>query len=300
MNRDPSTTGATLSKFFRVAPFFLPFAFSLIPPLSIISPIPLFILTLRNELRVSLLALAGNLLFIALLRDPLLAWVAGLYWFSIGVFFPALIRKTGRIQFSATLSYFFQISAILLGVSFLAKQTGLGIEDFVRSEISIGMDAIVKEAQGPVKELIATEGREGLFKMLMSRIPAGILIALLLSFWINLLFVSQILKGFLSRTFWTRYRTPDWLVWPTLACGALYLFTDHAPYLIGLNGFQLFMTFYTLQGFSILSFAFHRLGVHEFFRFILYALLFFLALPLVAGLGFFDLWFDFRRKFGQT
>jgi uncharacterized protein YybS (DUF2232 family) len=109
-----------------------------------------------------------------------------------------------------------------------------------------------------------------------------------------------VLKGFLSKAFWTRYRTPDWLVWPTLACGALYLFTDHAPYLIGLNGFQLFMTLYALQGYSILSFFFHRLEMHDFLKFILYALVFFLALPLVVALGFFDLWFDFRRKFGQT
>jgi hypothetical protein len=185
-------------------------------------------------------------------------------------------------------------------VAILARHAGLGMEDYVRSEISSGMDSIVRDAQGPIKELIASEGRDGLFKMLMSRIPAGFLIALLLSFWVNLLFISQILGGFLSKTFWTRYRTPEWLVWPTLASGALYLFTDHAPYLIGLNGFQLFMAFYTLQGFSILSFFFHRLGIHEFFRFILYAFAFFMALPLIAGLGFFDLWFDFRRKFGQT
>ncbi|NDG85508.1 MAG: DUF2232 domain-containing protein [Proteobacteria bacterium] len=85
-----------------------------------------------------------------------------------------------------------------------------------------------------------------------------------------------------------------------MACGALYLFTDHAPFLIGLNGFQLFMTLYTLQGFSILSFFFHRLEMHDFLKFLAYALLFFIALPLVVALGFFDLWFDFRRKFGQT
>jgi Predicted membrane protein (DUF2232) len=278
MDRNPSPNGATLSRFFRVAPFFLPFLFSILPPLSIISPIPLFILTLRNELRISLIALIGNLLLVSLIYEPFLIWVVGLYWFSIGVFFPTLIRKTGRIQLSAVLSYFFQIAAIVLGVAVLAKKAHLGIEDFVRRQISLEMDLVIKEAQGPIKDLVEVEGREGLFKLLMSRFPAGVLIAMLLSFWINLLFISQILKGFLSKTFWTRFRTPDWLVWPALACGALYLFTEHAPYLIGLNGFQLFVTIYALQGFSILSFFLHRIGIHEFFRFILYAIAFFFAL----------------------
>ncbi len=300
MSENPSPNGATLSKFFRVAPFFLPFVFSLLPPLAVVSPVPLFILTLRNELRVSLLALFGNLLFALLLREPMPASALGVYWFSIGVFFPVLIRKTGKIQLSAALSYLLQLSAILAGILFLAHRAGLGPVEFVRNEISLGLDVITRDAQGPLSELIKTEGRDGLFKMLMSRVPATILIALLLSFWINLLFVSQIQKGFLSKTFWTRYRNPDWMVWPALACGALYLFTTHAPYLIGLNGLQLFMAFYALQGFSVFSYFFHRVGIHEFFRFVFHALLFLTALPLVTGIGFFDLWFDFRRRFGQN
>ncbi|NDG85895.1 MAG: DUF2232 domain-containing protein, partial [Proteobacteria bacterium] len=187
MDQNPPSNGATLSKFFRVAPFFLPFLFGLIPPLLVISPIPLFILTLRNAFRVSLLALLVNLLLLALLRDPFLLWLAALYWFSIGIFFPALIRKTGRVIRSATLSYLFQIGAILIGVAFLARHSGFGMVDYIRSEISIGMDLIAKEAQGPMKELLESEGREGLFKSLMSKLPAAVLIALMLSFWINLL-----------------------------------------------------------------------------------------------------------------
>jgi hypothetical protein len=42
-----------------------------------------------------------------------------------------------------------------------------------------------------------------------------------------------------------------------------------------------------------------RNGIGGLGRILIFSVALFLALPLVLALGFFDLWFDFRKKFGQ-
>jgi uncharacterized protein YybS (DUF2232 family) len=161
------------------------------------------------------------------------------------------------------------------------------------------MDHLIHLPNSPVKKLVEDQGRDGLFRQLMTELPSGLLIALLLSLWVNLLFASQILPGFLSKSFWTRFRNPEWLIWPTLASAALFAFGEHAPYFIGLNLFKVLMVFYGLQGLSILAFLMSRHGIEGLGRILIFSVALFLALPLLLALGFFDLWFDFRKKFGQ-
>ena len=111
---------------------------------------------------------------------------------------------------------------------------------------------------------------------------------------------DKMLQGFLSTDFWSTFKTPEWLIWPTLAFGALYAFAQNAPYYIGLNGFKVLMMAYLLQGISILSFILNHYKIQGFARFLIYALSVTLSWPLLLGVGFFDLWFDFRSKFGQS
>ncbi len=300
MNRPEIQSGAISKFIFRVAPFFLSALLFQSPLFAILSPLPLFLLTLRNRIQFSLIALITNLLITAYFKSPGPLWIAGAFWLGVGVVFPFLIRKTGKIQMSATLSYLFLVLVYLSGVFVLAHQAGMNPIDYARNEINIGMDHLIQMPSSPVKKLVEEEGREGLFKQLMTELPSGLLIALLISFWVNLLFASQWLVGFLSKTFWSQFRNPEWLVWPTLLCGGLFALTDHAPYLIGLNGFKLFLTLYALQGLSILSFVLNRAKINGFIRTVLFGIVLMVAMPLLIGFGFFDLWFDFRRKFGQS
>jgi uncharacterized protein YybS (DUF2232 family) len=299
MNATQNTTGAIPGLIQRVAPFFLPFVLFQIAPLLIVSPIPLFVLTLRNRPIVSLAALLGNTLLISLKKDPSATAFAGFFWLGVGVLFPFLIRKTGKVQQSAAWSYLFLVAVLLSGFAVLGHQAGMGPAEYVRAQISLLIDEQLLNPNSPVKELIADQGKEGLYRKLMTELPSGILITLLLSLWMNLLFASQFLKAFLSNTFWSQYRNPPVLVWPTLACGFLYAFSEHAPYLIGLNGFKLAMVLYALQGLSILVYLLNRKQVYGFLRLLILGLSVTAATPVIISLGFFDLWFDFRRKFGQ-
>jgi uncharacterized protein YybS (DUF2232 family) len=292
--------GAIPGQLARIAPFFLPFVFFQSAIFMMLSPLPLFVLTLRGTLPLAFAALGSNLILTRLAganSNELL--VLGVFWFGVGNLFPLLIRKSGKIQSSLVYAFLCMILMFLGSLQLRAHEIGIGAVDYLRSEISIGMDHLINLPNSPVKKLVDEQGRDGLFRQLMTELPSGLLIALLLSLWVNLLFASQIVPSFLSKSFWNRFRNPEWLVWPTLGSAALYAFAEHAPYYIGLNLFKLLMVFYAFQGLSILGFLMTRNGIAGLGRILIFSVALFLALPLVLALGFFDLWFDFRKKFGQ-
>jgi uncharacterized protein YybS (DUF2232 family) len=265
-----------------------------------ISPLPLFILTLRNRPWVSVLALITNLALLSLDGISGEMFVAGGLWVGIGILFPLCIRKLGKIHQSFGISFLFLVALLLASVWMNARHAQLGMVDYVRSEITMAMDHLINLPDSPVKQLVEEEGRDALYRKLMTELPSGILVSLVFCLWINLLFASQLVKGFLSRSFWANYRNPEWLIFPTLLCGALFAFAEQAAYSIGLNGLKLLMTFYAFQGLSVISHALNRYKILGIGRGIAFAVAVFIVPPLVLALGFFDLWFDFRKKVGHS
>jgi hypothetical protein len=284
----------------RIAPFLLPALFFQSAIFAFISPLPLFILTLRNQLWLSVVALITNACLLYSMGTRTEFNVSVFLWMMIGVFFPFLIRKYGRIKKSFALSFLVFVSVMVGFLFYFSHQANLNPAEYLRTEISLGVDHMAAIPDSPIKKLIEEDGRENILKELMTELPSGILISIILAFWINLLFASQLMGGFLSKAFWSTYRNPEWLIWPTLGFAALFAFTDHAPYFVGLNGFKVLLVFYGFQGLSVLSFILNRFKVLGFGRAVLFAFSIFLAMPIVLSLGFFDLWFDFRRKFGQS
>jgi len=300
MKRTPKTNGAIPRLLARIAPFFLPALFFHSIILIFISPLPLFIQTLKRPLYLSFPALATSLIILSKLgASPSELLEIGIFWFGVGVFFPFLIRKSGRVRMSLGLTFGYLV-VILLGVLlYRAHELGMNGVEYVRSQISILIDHMISLPNSPAKKLVEDQGKDALFKELMTEVPSFALISILLSLWINLLFASQLVPGFLSRSFWERFRNPEWLVWPTLISAGLYAFSEHAPYYVGLNLFKVLMVFYALQGLSVIGYLFNRYKIFGIARTLLFGLAILMAMPLVLGVGFFDLWFDFRKKFGQ-
>jgi len=204
------------------------------------------------------------------------------------------------VHLSFGISFLFLLFLTVGALWFQAHQLQLSLIDYLRSEINVGMDHLIQVANSPVKKLVEEQGREGLFRQLMTELPSGILIGMLFCLWINLLFASQIVPHFLSKSFWAGFKTPEWMVFPTLGFAGLFAFTDHAPYYLGLNGLKLAMAFYGLQGLSVISYGLNRYKILGFGRLLVFSVAIFLASPVVLTLGFFDLWFDFRKKFGHS
>jgi uncharacterized protein YybS (DUF2232 family) len=294
------TLGAIPLWITRIAPFILPAIFFQSGVFAFISPLPLFLTTLKNKLWIAILALAVNIALVYFTGFGSEAILVSFFWFGAGILFPFLIRKSGRVELSFLLSILYLVLMMFLGLYYLASEQKLGVIEYVGREIMIGMNHLIALPDSPVKALVDEQGKTELFKELMLELPSGVMIALILSFWINLLFASQLTRGFLSKKFWANYRAPELLVWPTLAFAAMFIWTEHAPYYIGLNGMKILLILYGFQGLSVMSFLLNHYKMMGFLRALIFSLAIFVAMPLVLCLGFFDLWFDFRRKFVQS
>ncbi len=283
-----------------IAPFFLPAVSFESALFAILSPLPLFLLTAKNRLAVSLLALATNgALVYTMTANKHETLVALSLWSLIGILFPFFIRKSGRIKTSFLATLAITLALVFGTLVHFAREAGLEPVAYVKSEVSLGIDRMVTLPDSPIKQIVEEQGKETFQKQLVTELPSGVVIGLIITFWINLLFASRLVPGFLPEGFWSNYQNPEWLVWPTLACAALFSFTDHALYYIGLNGFKILILFYGFQGLSVLSHLLNRYKILGLGRALIFSLAVFVVMPIVLSLGFFDLWFDFRKKLSQ-
>lgn len=302
MSKTQKLLGAIPQLLARVAPFLLPSLFFQLGFIALISPLPLFILTLKRPVWIGLIAVATNLFTLSAVVSHTELALAGFFWFSIGILFPFLIKKSGKIELSLALSYVYLVAIFFASLATLAHQANMEVVEYARSQVSMGLDRLIALQDGlmPLKKMIEEEGRDAIFKQFMIELPSGVLMSLLISFWLNLLFASKILPQFLPSDFWAKFKTPEWLIWLTLVCAALFAFAENAPYYIGLNAFKVLMVLYAFQGLSILSHLLNQYKIYGIGRFLIYGFTILISWPILLSLGFFDLWFDFRTKFGQS
>ncbi len=92
------------------------------------------------------------------------------------------------------------------------------------------------------------------------------------------------------------FRNPDLLVWLLIATGFSLLLPVSLITTPALNMLLIITLLYFFQGMAVVTTLIRRSSVSAFVRVILYALLIIqpYLLALVAGIGLFDLWVDFR------
>ena len=132
-------------------------------------------------------------------------------------------------------------------------------------------------------------------------IPAIVTASTLFVAWVNLLIAKPVLKGrspscpdFGPLNLW---KAPEFLVWGVIGCGLALFIPGTVISMIGKNGLLILMTVYFFQGIAIVSFYFEKKRFPRIVRFFLYTLIALQHLILLAviGLGFFDMWVNFRR-----
>jgi len=124
--------------------------------------------------------------------------------------------------------------------------------------------------------------------------------------WVNLLIARPLLESrslsypdFGPLNMWT---APEFLVWGVIVCGLSLVIPGAIIHTIGINGLLILMTVYFFQGIAIVSFYFEKKRFPRIVRLFLYTLIALQHLILLAviGLGFFDMWINFRRSGKQT
>lgn len=137
--------------------------------------------------------------------------------------------------------------------------------------------------------------------VLVRMIPALVIASTFFVSWTSLLVSKPLLlnrdlfyPAFGSLNLW---KAPESLVWTIIGCGLLLLLPSKAFKIIGLNGILILMTIYFFQGIAIVSFYFEKKRFPRILRFILYSLIALqqIILLVVIGIGFFDMWLNFRK-----
>ena len=132
-------------------------------------------------------------------------------------------------------------------------------------------------------------------------VPSLVLVSTLFVSWTSLLFARPIFRSFalpypdFGRL--TTWSTPEKLVWGVIGCGMFLMFPVTGIKLIGLNGMVIFMMIYFLHGIAIVAYFVDKKKFPRIMRTLIYSLI---AIQqvfalLVVGLGFFDLWVNFRK-----
>lgn len=137
--------------------------------------------------------------------------------------------------------------------------------------------------------------------VLVRIIPALAASLCLLVAWISILLARPLLKAknlffpdFGSLNLW---KAPEFLVWGVIGCGLVLLLPQKTLGILALNLLIILMTIYFFQGISIVSFYFEKKRLPKILSFFLYSIMALqqILLLLVIGLGFFDIWLNFRK-----
>lgn len=162
----------------------------------------------------------------------------------------------------------------------------------------------VHEKMGfPQESLDALRERTpALVEQMLQLLPGLLFVSLCLIVLLNILFLCRRFPErraqWLSLSTFREWKCPEPLVWAFIACGfALFVPTAEAVQIVALNILLVIGVCYFIQGLAILAFFFHKNNVPRFLRSATYVLIIFQQMftVVVAALGLFDLWADFRR-----
>ena len=192
------------------------------------------------------------------------------------------------------------ISLVIAG--FLSGQGVLAIvSNYVAKNLELTLVLYREMGMSEENIQLISQSLDKIQQVLVTIIPALVSASTLFVVWVSVLLAKPVL---INRSLnypdfgpLNQWKAPEYLVWGVIGCG-LALFLPHtAIRVIGINGLLILMTVYFFQGIAIVSFYFDKKRLPRFVRVFLYTLIALqqLILLVVIGLGFFDLWVNFRR-----
>ncbi|MBW2250527.1 MAG: YybS family protein [Deltaproteobacteria bacterium] len=197
------------------------------------------------------------------------------------------------------------LSSSILVVLFYSNITGIQIgslvSDYIVKNLELTLE-LYKNMGMPEENIHMISSSMESFQYVLIRIfPALAIASTLFIIWTSLMLAKPLLKtrnlfypDFGQLNLW---KTPEYFVWIAIACGILLLIPDKTVRLMGINGIIILMTIYFFQGMAIVSFYFAKKQFPRLLRFFLYSLIAIwqVILLIVVILGFFDIWFNFRK-----
>lgn len=197
------------------------------------------------------------------------------------------------------------LASAIVGLVFYGQIIQKGLADVAAEYVAknLQLTLVLYEGMGMSEENIQliANSLEQIQYVLLRIIPALAIASTLFVAWTSLLISRPLLK---SRSLYypdfgplNLWKPPEHLVWGVIGCGLVLLIPSGSVKLIGLNGLIMLMAVYFFTGIAIVSFYFERKRFPRLLRIFLYSLIALqqFVLILVIGLGFFDVWLNFRK-----
>lgn len=289
------------------SPFFLPAIMFLSGIFVVFAPLPILLVRMQKGRSLALLAAATNLALILYLSAPLSAVLFSVFVLSLSLSLGEFMKKGFSLEGSiggTLLSMTAVTAGALLTYAHLAHVSPAA---WFGSQINQGVDLFVNS--------LSNEARSNLFSDIdpadwkhsfIIEIPSAIAIFSLGVAWLNSLILVRMNpsrireKMGLSSSYFRLWKSPEWLVWPTIFSGIFLLWDVGQFSEVAVNCFKFLMAIYAIHGLSVLSFFLDTWKIKGIFRTLAFLISVFVMMPFVLSLGFFDLWFDFRAKLRQS
>lgn len=175
------------------------------------------------------------------------------------------------------------------------------ISDYIRKNLEATLILYQEMGMSADNLDLVRESLEQIAYVFVRILPALAVISTLIVSWTSLLISRPLLKrlnlfvpDFGKLNHW---KAPDPLVWAAIGSGLMLLIPTNWIKLAGINSLLVLMTIYFFQGIAIISYYFEKKRFPRILRIFLYALIALqqFLLLIIIGLGFFDIWLNFRR-----
>jgi uncharacterized protein YybS (DUF2232 family) len=232
------------------------------------------------------------------------------FFFIELLFIGFILSELIELKLSIEKTFIYACTGVLfssiLVVLFYSNITGIQVSSLVSAYIVNNLELTLKFYKNigmPEENVqLISSAMESFQYVLVRIIPALAIAFTLFIIWTSLILAKPLFKT--KNLFYPDFgpfilwKAPEYLVWGIIACGILLLMPDKVVRLMGINGILILMTIYFFQGMAIVSFYFEIKQFPRLFRFILYCLIAIqqVILLIVVFLGFFDIWFNFRKR----
>lgn len=285
-----------LAGFMLAAPFFVPSMMAMSGILLPASGLFFIWLAWNQKPAIQVLAFISNILILHFAHASDVALSIAPAWLSLCFVFRGLLR----LQKGVVTAFLGALAAalILYAAEFLIlrKYFGVSVLQWFSTQVEESIKISMNTPNSWLKKSVDELGKDAVVQQVVHEAPAVFMILLISSLWLNLWLASKAIKGFLSKAFWSAVRFPFWIVLPTLICASASLFLTGPAEWLGATFLKGLLTIHALQGLSVLSFFFNRMQLKGLIRWIMGFILVLGATPVLIAAGFFDQWFDFRRK----
>ena len=281
----------------------------------VFSPLPLLWLAFstpsgfsrRTHSFIYALAGATNLAFVYWMNGPADAAFYGLTAGCLGLVIPIALVRFRKINAAVTASFLtvFGIFLVLIALGSALVHHNIFID--LKNAMNIAIDESLQSLPNESRQALLGDVPLGEWKdHLWHELPWVGCSYLLLLVVVNLGLLVRLNPGKLRTRLslgphlFRTWQAPEWLLWPTIIAGFFALMDWNRVTWFGTNFLKFSLSVYSIQGLSIMSSLFSAWKLKRIWRWLGYGLVASVMTPIVLTLGFFDQWFDFRKRFRQT